>query len=321
MKKTDAIILAGTKSYTKFTIGKTKEHKQYLKIAGKYILKYTVEATLKATRVRNIFIVCDPDKIDTVLQGYSYEQKKRICIIPNKATLMENIHICFKTYTKSGILLPSDTPFLQAKDIDEFIAAIKPKTDYAIGFTDGAELDAMLEKIALYVNKERIKYGLFPIHDATIRINNLHYIDFTKITNAEIFLAQVIYDNRKLLNQHGKKNMQNWIIISYACFRYIRLRDYNPAILLGAFLTIINAFLFYLAHKYRHSKLVRFYTFPLRIKNITTVLWLLFGCKFNIQIVLTKNLRPMLDIDQEESYLLWQKNKGYCFREMHALLK
>jgi GTP:adenosylcobinamide-phosphate guanylyltransferase len=318
MKETNAIILAGTKNYPTFTIGKIKEHKQYLKLEEKYVLEYVIDATLQANRIKKIFIVCDPKKIKRILKKYSKKKRKRILVIENKSSLIDNITFSFKEYTQEAILLPSDAPFLRAKDIDMFVQNIKINTDYAMGFTDGRKLDSLFDKLSLYVKKERIKYGLFPIHNASVRISNLHFLNFAKVGIPELHLVDNVFTNRKLIDHKGRKNRNNWKNIGAACGQYLHERHYNPAILLGALAAIFYGLLFYLAHKSRYSKWSKVYAFPLRPSIIEWIFWFLFGCKVNIQLIVTKNIAPMLDIDLEENYLLLAKNNN--FKELKKLM-
>jgi molybdopterin-guanine dinucleotide biosynthesis protein A len=319
MKKVNGIILAGTKRYKKFRIGKTVEHKQYLKLNNKFIIEYVIDAALQAKRIEHLYIVCDPKKIKKVLKKYKPTQRSRISIVPHKANIMDNVLSC--PAAKKTVLLPSDAPFLQPGEIDEFIQTIKEGTEYAMGITDATHLDTLFDKMALYIKKERIKYGLFPIHGASVRLSNMHFIDHEKIHGPERLLGQEIYNNRKLLNEKGGKNRKSWKNIGRACFHYLHKKRYNPAIFLGLFISSIYAFFFYCAHKSRNSRSLEFYTFFLRPGMIEKGIWLLLGTTINIQIIITKKLGAMLDIDQEENYLLWEKDKSSRFKEMQDLLK
>ncbi len=308
MKKVNAVILAGTKNCTPFEIGKKKEYKQYLQLNKKPIVGYCIDAVLKAKRVANIFIICDFKKMQSVLKDYNDAKRKRIHIIENKDSLMESILFCFKEWTEQAILIPSDTPFLRPNDIDAFIKEINEKTDYAIGFTDGSSLDILFEKQALFIKKERIKYGLFPIHDAEIRVSNLHYLNFRKFTENEIHFAQRVFENRLLLDGNGRKNRKNWRNIAAAGFLYLHKRNYHPLIIVGCLFSLCQAILFYCSHKTMHSTVGKFYSFFLRKDMLAKTLTLLTGCRITCQVIISKNLSPMLDIDVPETYLLFAKN-------------
>jgi 2-C-methyl-D-erythritol 4-phosphate cytidylyltransferase len=318
-QKVNAVILAGTKNCIPFDIEKKKEYKQYLQLNGKYNVEYCLDAVLHAKRVDKIFIVCDPKRMTHVLRRYDKKTCQRIHIIENKDSLMESILYCFKEWTEQAILVPSDAPFLEADDIDVFIKDVDETADYVMGFTDGTALDTVFEKRALFINKERIKYGLFPMYHALVRISNLHYLSFKKITDDEVALAQAVFDNRKLLDEHGRKNRRSWRNIAGACLKYLHKRHYNPAILLGSVLALVHALLFYAAHKTAQSKFGKFYSFFLRRDMIAKTLTLLTGCRIACQIIISKNLRPMLDIDVPETYLLFAKNRH--FEELKAALK
>jgi len=318
--KLNAVILAGTKNYRQFVIGKKKEYKQYLKLCDKYVIEYVIDAVLNAKLVDKIFIICDKQKIKQVLKKYSAKQRKRLHIIENKESLMENINYCFTNYTQKAILLPSDAPFLKPKDIDSFIKQVNTNKDYVIGFTDGSDLDKIFDKLSLFIKKERIKYGLFPIYNADIRISNLHFLDSTKIKKPELNLAQNIFNNRKLLDPDGRKNTKSWKNIAVACLRYLHQRKYHPAIILGGILAAFYGVLFYLAHKSMNNRIGKMYAFLIRPKLMEIIIWLLTAGNTKTQIIITKNLSPMLDIDLEENYLLLAKNNCSNFKNISKFL-
>ncbi len=318
-QKVNAVILAGTKNCIPFDIEKKKEYKQYLQLNGKYIVEYCIDAVLNAKRVDKIFIICDPKKMAQVLQNYDKKTRQRIHVIENQGSLMESILYCFKEWTEQAILVPSDAPFLEAEDIDLFIKDVDETADYVIGFTDGTALDTVFEKRALFIKKERIKYGLFPMYDAQVRISNLHYLSFRKITDDEVALAQRVFDNRRLLDENGRKNRKSWRNIAVACLRYLHKRHYNPAILLGSLFAFVHAFLYYAAHKTAHSTFGKFYSFFLRRAFVAKTVTLLTGCRIQCQLIISKNLGPMLDIDVPETYLLFAKNNH--FEELKAVLR
>ncbi len=317
--KQNIVILSGTKNCDPFLISKKKEYKQYLLLNGKPVVSYVIDAALSAKCVNKIFIIADPAKMRKVLSFYSSHQRARIHVVENQESLLQSIFFCFTEYTQTGVLLPSDAPFLTSKSIDAFIGKIPDTADYVIGFTNGRKLDAIFSKAALFVKKEAIKYGLFPIHDAQIRISNLHYLDFTHVSSLEQKLASSVFENRKLLDEHGRKNRKSWRRIAGACLLYIHQRHYHPAILLGAVLTGFAAFCFYVAHKTRHSMFEKIYAFPLRPAFFSFVLTLLTGYKLTCVALVTEDLAPMLDIDVVETYLLLTKNNH--FEELCALLR
>ncbi len=318
-EKVNAVILAGTKNCEPFIIGKQTEYKQYLELEKKPILSYVIDATLCAKRVDKIFIIAEPRRITPLLRIYKGKARERIHLIENQESLMQSMLYCFKEWTPKGILLPSDAPFLQAKDIDHFINSVEQNIDYTMGFTDGRKIDALFNRLSLYVKKEKIKYGLFPIHNAQIRISNLHYIDFTKLTATELDLVQAVFDHRKLLKEDGRKDRRNWRKIAGGCFRYLHKRKYHPAIIIGSLLAIGYGILFYCAHKTKGTKLEKVYTFFLRPSFIATIITMLTGWRIKCQIMVNEDLSPMLDIDVPEAYLLFAKNKH--FEEVKHVLR
>src|SRR3989338_5027854 len=310
-EKVNAVILAGTKNCEPFLIGKQQEYKQYLELEKKPIVSYVIDAALVAKRVDKIFIIADPKRMNTLLRKYKSKERSRIHLIENQESLMQSLLYCFKEWTPKGILLPSDAPFLQAEDIDTFIRTVDKDVDYAMGFTNGKKIDALFNELSLYVKKEKIKYGLFPIHNAQIRISNLHYIDFTRVTTNELAFAQGVFDHRKLLKEDGRKDRKNWRKIAGACFRYLHKRNYHPAIIIGSLFAIGYGILFYCSHKTRGTKLEKFYTFFLRPSCIALIITMLTGWRIKCQIVVNDDLSPMLDIDVPETYFLFAKNKHF----------
>lgn len=318
-EKINAIILAGTRNCEQFTIGKQQEYKQYLELDKKPIVSYVIDAALCAKRVEKIFIIADSKKIGKVLNKYGRKARERIHLIENKESLMQSLLYCFQEWTSRGILLPSDAPFLQAKDIDNFIKAVDQDVDYAMGFTNAKKIDALFNELSLYIKKEKIKYGLFPIHNAHVRISNLHYIDFTRITVGELEFAQAVFDHRKLLKEDGRKERRNWRKIAWACFRYLHKRKYHPGIIMGSMLAVFYGILFYCAHKTKGTKLEKFYSFFLRPPFIAEIISMLTGWRMKCQLIVNEDLSPMLDIDVPETYLLFAKNKH--FEELRSILE
>lgn len=318
-KKQNIVILSGTKNCDPFVIGKQREYKQYLSLDGKPVVSYVIDAALAAKRVDKIFIIADPVRMRKVLSHYSSRQRERIHIIENQDSLLQSIFLCFTEHTPTGVLLPSDAPFLTSQSIDAFIEQIPQKAEYVIGFTNGKRIDAIFSKAALFIKKEAVKYGLFPIHDAHIRISNLHYLDFTHVGSAEQQLASKVFENRKLLDEHGRKNRKSWRHIVGACLSYLHQRHYHPAILIGASLGLFVGMCFYLSHKTRHTVFEHLYAFPLRPAFMSFILTLLTGCKLHCHVLITDDLLPMLDIDVSETYLLLTKNNH--FEELRELLQ
>src|SRR3989338_7709192 len=318
-EKVNAVILAGTKNCEPFMIGKQVEYKQYLELEKKPIVSYVIDAALHAKRVDKIFIIADPKRMNKLLGKYNGKERSRIHLIENQESLMQSLLYCFKEWTPKAVLLPSDAPFLQAKDIDNFIRAVDPKVDYVMGFTDGRKTDALFNKLSLYVKKEKIKYGLFPIHNAHIRISNLHYIDFTRITTSELALGQAVFNHRKLLKEDGRKDRKNWRKIAWACLRYLHKRKYHPTIIVGSFFAIVYGILFYCSHKTKGTRLEKYYAFFLRPSFIAIIITMLTGWRIKCQILVNEDLSPMLDIDVPETYLLFAKNKH--FEEVRSILK
>ncbi len=316
-EKVNAVILAGTKNCEPFTIGKEKEYRQYLELENKPVISYVIDAALKAKRIDTIFIIADPKRISKVLN--KYKGNARMHVVENQESLMQSLRYCFQEWTPKGILLPSDAPFLQAKDIDNFINTVDPGVDYAMGFTDGRKMDALFNELSLYIKKEKIKYGLFPIYHAHIRISNLHYIDFTRITDQELALVQGVFDHRKLLKEDGRKERKNWRKIAWACLRYLHQRKYHPAILFGSIVAGFYAFLIYCGHKTKGTTLEKFYTFFLRPSFFAAIISMLTGGRIKCQIIVNRDLSPMLDIDVPETYLLFAKNQH--FQEVRDMLK
>lgn len=317
-KKQNVVILSGTKNCDPFVIGKQREYKQYLSLCGKQVVSYVIDAALAAKRVDKIFIIADPARMRKVLLQYSSKERQRIHLIKNQDSLLQSIFLCFTEYTPTAVLLPSDAPFLTSQSIDAFIEKIPSNVDYVMGFTNGEKIDAIFSKAALFVKKEAIKYGLFPIHNAQIRISNLHYLDFRHISSAEQEFASSVFENRKLLDEYGRKNRKSWKEIARACSVYLHKRRYNPLILSGTFLGFFVSMCFYLAHKTRHTIFEQFYAFPLRSSVMSFILTLLTGYKIRCYVLVTDDLLPMLDIDVPETYLLLTKNNQ--FEELRLLL-
>ncbi len=303
MKSVDALITSGTKGVKKFNVNGKKEYKQYLDFGGKLIIEYVINATLKAKRVKNLYITGDYKKLNILINKKYRNYKKRIFIIEHQRDLMSSVSFAFKKIKGKVILLPSDAPFINSKEIDKFIELANPKMNYIIGFTSKKAVEKMFKAMKINHVAEKFKFSFFPAYNVDVRINNLHILDFHNIDTSAIKLGQDIFDHRYLMKRSGKVRLGNWLGMGKALIIYfLRNIDKFHYISLGVLRALFQGLMITFAIKFKNFKIFR--RLNTRESIIKTFNYLS-AKRVKCDILLTDLVSPLLDIDIEENYDLF----------------
>ncbi|MBN1544681.1 nucleotidyltransferase family protein [Candidatus Woesearchaeota archaeon] len=234
----DAIILAGTKGTSKLKLGDLEDYKPFIKICGKTIVEYVIEAALDCPELRRVYVVTDLARMHHALAKSGPTDDERLIVIPDEGSIISNLrsaisyHILpdagFETfeYDKTPtqaylrrnagahdlrtVGLYGDSPFMTGADISRFIETSDQSADYVVGFSREAELTDLENVAGEILCSPELKTALFPFAGTAIRANNMVMGKPLRIPDEVWNLAQAVYDNRHLLTKKGEKNKRNW---------------------------------------------------------------------------------------------------------------
>lgn len=205
-KKYDAILLAGEgeSSYKVF-----HQHKSFLRLKGKCIIQYVIEALQQVESVRDIYIVGSRDNLLKAIEedGIDLKYPKRIYVLEQKANLYENIwHTFLATLPKKPeeheledspyqdkavLIVPSDAPLITPHEIEYFISHCDLENyDHILGLTPSESLEYFYPK----EGKPGIKMAYLNLKEKMYRINNLHMVKPIRIKNRKYI--QEVYQYR-----------------------------------------------------------------------------------------------------------------------------
>jgi GTP:adenosylcobinamide-phosphate guanylyltransferase len=188
----DAIVLAGDKTGSKNFAGKNK---MLLEVAGKPLLRYVVDALDRVERIRRIIVVGPADDIHRVLALEPLQSD--FDVLEQKDTAYQNFWSSFvftlgDSYqpgdeqsdpaieNRPVLGVPCDTPFISTNEINEFLdAAYHANLDYGIGMTE----QRYLERFYPTEDKPGIRMTYLHLADASLRLNNLHFIKPFRVRN------------------------------------------------------------------------------------------------------------------------------------------
>ncbi len=223
-KKYDAILVAGEGKASYRVYG---QHKAYLKIEGKCIFQYVLEALQQVESVRDIYMVGQEDRLCEALEagGVDLNDPKRIRVVPQKSNLYENIwHTFLQTipggesmtqeeleqspYRDTAILVaPCDSPLLTPHEAEYFITQSDlDHYDYVLGLTAARNLEYF------YPREDRpgIKMAYLHLREKSYRINNLHLVKPIRIRNRHYI--QSMYQYRY------QRNFKNFVLLGLSLF-------------------------------------------------------------------------------------------------------
>ncbi len=193
--KFDAILVAGEgeSSYKIYN-----QHKSFLKINGKCIVNYVIEALQKVESVRTIYIVGLKEKLLKTLKEEKIDLNfpKPIVVVEQKSNLYENIwHTFLKTLPNEGdipdlersefsdravLIVPCDSPLITSHEVEYFIQKCDlEKHDHVLGLVTDKTLSYFYPRD----NVPGIKMAYLYLKENVFRINNLHLVKPLKMLN------------------------------------------------------------------------------------------------------------------------------------------
>lgn len=230
-KKFDAILVAGEgeSSYKVY-----HQHKAFLKIDGKNIINYVVEALQQADSISSIYIVGLKDKLRQTLEEGNVDLKypKAIHIVEQRANLFENIWHTFlqsseglqshpdpenSSYRDKAVLIvPCDSPLLTPHEVEYFISHCDTDNyDHILGLTTEADLKYF------YPSKDSpgIKMSYLHLSENCYRINNLHLVKPLRIGNRKYI--------QKMYQYRYQRNFKNFVLFSLSLFGKDKAKHYQ----------------------------------------------------------------------------------------------
>jgi GTP:adenosylcobinamide-phosphate guanylyltransferase len=230
-KKFDAILVAGEgeSSYKVF-----HQHKAFLKINGKCIINYVVDALQKVNSIRAIYIVGLRDKLNDLFKknAADFDYEKPIHIVEQKNNLYENIwHTFLQTLPegenievpeisahrdKAVLIVPCDSPLLTAHEVEHFIQHSQIENyDHVLGLTSKKNLEYFYPRDG----KPGIKMAYLHLKEDSYRINNLHLVKPIGIENREYI--------QKMYQYRHQRNFKNMVLFGLSLLGKDKVKHYQ----------------------------------------------------------------------------------------------
>lgn len=221
-RKFDAILVAGEgeSSYKVYN-----QHKAFLRINGKCIINYVLEALQQVDSITNIYVVGLKEKLTQTLEDGRVDTHypKKIYIVEQRANLYENIwHTFLQTLgtgkgepdfknpeyaDKAVLIVPCDSPLITAHEVEYFISQCDMrKHDHITGLVSEKSLESFYPKNDL----PGIKMAYLHLKETRYRINNLHLVKPIRIENRQY--VQQMYQYRY------QRNIKNIFLFSLSIF-------------------------------------------------------------------------------------------------------
>lgn len=232
-KKFDAILVAGEgeSSYKVY-----HQHKAFLKIEGKTVISYVVEALQQVESIKDIYIVGMKDKLQLAMEEarIDLQYPKRIYIVEQRENLYENIWNTFlKTISAEEnspgpiisahkdtavLVVPCDAPLITPAEVEYFIKNSDLENhDYALGLVSEKKLEHFYPRPGL----PGIKMAYLHIKEDSYRINNLHMVKPLRILNREY-----IKDMYRYRYQRDFRNVILFVLKLISKVRLIKFKYY-----------------------------------------------------------------------------------------------
>lgn len=227
----DTILVAGEgeSSYKVY-----HQHKAFLKIEGKCIINYVVEALQQVESIREIYIVGQKEKLSQTLEEENIDLNlpKRIHLVQQRKNLYENIWFTFlKTLPgngkeenledsphrdKSVLIVPCDAPLLTTREVDHFISHCDVDNhDHILGLTP----EKNLEYFYPGNSKPGIKMAYLHLREKNYRVNNLHLVKPLRIGNREYI--------QKMYQYRYQRNFKNLVLFGLSLFGKDKAEHYK----------------------------------------------------------------------------------------------
>ncbi|MBF0291945.1 MAG: NTP transferase domain-containing protein [Nitrospinae bacterium] len=194
----DAILMCGEGAASRPVLGNSKI---FLPVNGKPIFIYVLDALLRASRVRRVFIVGNKQRIESLIEASGQSLSKPVNVLTQGDNLLDNVWRGFIStldgYVEGAqnnnpdfndrviLALAGDSPLITSGEIDDFIAgADMGKYDYVIGLTPASSL----ARFRPSDGKPGIRMSSFHLREGLFRISNLHLARPFAFRNREVVL-------------------------------------------------------------------------------------------------------------------------------------
>ncbi len=229
--KYDTILVAGEgeSSYKVY-----RQHKARLKINGKRIVNYVVEALQQVDSIGRIFIVGKKEPLREILDegGIDLKYPKPIHVVAQRSNLYENIwHTFFETLPekispedvgrseyrdKAVLIVPCDAPLITAHEVEHFIRhADVENQDHVLGLTAEDSLKHFYPRDG----RPGIKMAYLHLKEKSYRLNNLHLVKPVRIENRHYI--------QKMYQYRYQRNIKNLILFGLSLFGKDKARHYR----------------------------------------------------------------------------------------------
>ncbi len=248
-KKYDAILLAGEgeSSYKVY-----HQHKAFLKINGKCIISYVVEALQKVESIKDIYVVGSKNKLKQTLSNSNidFSYPKAIHLTEQQSNLYENIFQTFlktipcvkhsptatvdlessKSKEKAVLIVPCDSPLLTPHEVEYFISHGDTNNyDHILGLISEEALKQFYPTESL----PGIKMAYLHLKENNYRINNLHLVKPLRIGNREYIQQMYQYryqrDFKKVV-MFGRSLLGKIKLKYYRCYIGLQLCQFFSSI-------------------------------------------------------------------------------------------
>ena len=246
-KKYDVILVAGEgeSSYKVY-----HQHKAFLKINGKCIINYVVEALQQVESIKDIYVVGSKNKLELTLneEAVDCHHPKTIHLVEQQANLYENIFYTFLKTIPEGedtpiadleksqyrnravLIVPCDSPFLTPHEVEYFISHSDiDNYDHILGLTP----EEALERFYPRENLPGIKMAYLHLREKNYRINNLHLVKPLRIANREYIQQMYQYRyqrNFKKILMFGRSLLGKIKLKYYRCYIGLQLCQFFSSI-------------------------------------------------------------------------------------------
>jgi len=230
-KKLDAVLVAG-EGESSYKV--SHQHKATLKIKGKCIINYVVEALQQVESIERIFIVGLKDKLLGVLEegGIDLNYPKPITVVSQKNNLYENIwHTFLQTLPghekiadleksefrdKAVLVVPCDSPLITPNEVEYFInQADVENYDHILGLTPEEALKPFYPQGGL----PGVKMAYLHLREKNFRLSNLHVVKPIRIENRHYI--------QKMYQYRYQRNFKNLILFGLSLFGKDKCEHYR----------------------------------------------------------------------------------------------
>jgi GTP:adenosylcobinamide-phosphate guanylyltransferase len=242
LMKHDAILVAGE---NRDSHNVCNQYKALLRLNDRYCIEYVIEALQKASAIADIYIVGPKKKLMSALSRtqIDFNQPKKIHILEQKATLLENVWHAFNEslpplnsrkhteteafVNKAVLVVPCDSPLITTHEVEHFIANCDlNRYDYILGLVP----EKSMEYFYPTGHRPGIKMAYLHLREKNYRINNLHMVRPAKVEHR-------IHIN-KMYEYRYQKQIFNMILLAIYLLRFQRLRNFG--LLLGLQFSLLS---------------------------------------------------------------------------------